>query len=576
MGVIFSIEVNGKEIQAQRGDTILEALHQNGIKVPTLCSMKNLSPSGACRICVVEVEGKSGLVPSCSHPVEEWMKIKTHSPKVIKARKTIVELLLSNHPDDCLYCERNGSCELQDLSAEMNIRERRITCKKLKHKIDQSSPSIVRDPSKCILCGRCVRMCDEVMQVSALELVGRGSKSMVTTALGKEINFSSCIFCGQCLMVCPTGALYEKSNLDEVQNALNNPNVTVVVQLAPSISVSVSEELGFKSGKDINGVLVSALRKIGFSHVFETGFGADVVAMEVAHELNIRMQQGEKLPLLTGCCPAWIKYMEQFHPELLSLVSTIKSPQQALGAIIKECWAKEVGIPSQQLFSVAIMPCTAKKFEAQREEMTHKGISDVDAVLTTRELVQLLHLYGIDVQSLEPQISDTPFSIRSSAGKLFATSGGLSEAVTRTLHFTLTGKEIRNIKIAQFRNVVGYKKFDIEVGKQTIKVGIANGMKGAVTMLREIAAGQCDMHMIEVMACEGGCLHGGGQPFVSDDKDKKTRAKAIYEIDESEAIWAPYKNPAVAEIYAKCLGEPGKESSSSILCTRFSERNVLL
>lgn len=573
--MVFNIEVNGKEIQARRGETILEALNQNGIKVPTLCSMKNFSPTGACRICVVEVEGKSGLVPSCSQPVEEWMKIKTHSPKVIKARKTIVELLLSNHPDDCLYCERNGNCELQELSAEMNIRERRITAKKLKHKIDQSSPSIVRDPSKCILCGRCVRTCDEVMQVSALELVGRGSRSMVTTALGKEINFSSCIFCGQCIMVCPTGALYEKSNLDEVQNALNNPAIKVVVQLAPSISVSLSEELGFKQGKDVNGIIVSALRKIGFSHVFETGFGADLVAMEVAHEVHTRIQQGSNLPLLTGCCSAWIKYMEQFQPELLKNISTVKSPQQALGAIIKECWAKDAGIPSQQIFSVAIMPCTAKKFEAQREEMTHKGISDVDAVLTTRELVKLFHLYGIDIQSLDAQIPDAPFSIRSSAGKLFATSGGIAEAVTRTLHFTLTGREIRNIKISQFRNVVGYKKFDIEIGKQTVKVGIANGMKGAVAMLQEIASGQCDVHLVEVMACEGGCLLGGGQPYVSEDRDKKVRAKVIYEIDELEAIWAPYKNPAVADIYAKCLGEPGDEKAHSILHTRFSERNVL-
>ena len=574
--MVFNIEVNGKEIQARRGETILEALNQNGIKVPTLCSMKNFSPTGACRICVVEVEGKNGLVPSCSHPVEEWMKIKTHSPKVIKARKTIVELLLSNHPDDCLYCERSGNCELQDLSVEMNIRERRITAKKLKHKIDQSSPSIVRDPSKCILCGRCVRTCEEVMQVSALELVGRGSRSMVTTALNKEINFSSCIFCGQCLMVCPTGALYEKTNLEEVQNALNNPNIKVVVQLAPSVSVSVSEELGFKQGKDINGILVAALRKIGFSHVFETGFGADVVAMEAAKELSIRMQQERNLPLITGCCAAWVKYMEQFHPDLLSLVSTVKSPQQALGAIIKECWAKEAGIPSQQLFSVAIMPCTAKKFEAQREEMTHKGISDVDAVLTTRELVKLFHLYGIDIQSLEPQVPDSPFSIRSSAGKLFATSGGIAEAVTRTLHFTLTGKEIRNIKISQFRNVVGYKKFDIEIDKQVVKIGIANGMKGAVSMLQDIASGHCDMHLIEVMACEGGCLQGGGQPFIADDKDKKVRAKVIYEIDESEAIWAPYKNPAVADIYMKCIGEVGDDKSRVMLHTRFSERNVLL
>ena len=574
--MVFNIEVNGKEIQARRGETILEALNQNGIKVPTLCNMKNFSPTGACRICVVEVEGKEGLIPSCSQPVEEWMKIKTHSPKVIKARKTIVELLLSNHPDDCLYCERNGSCELQDLSAEMNIRERRITAKKLKHKIDQSSPSIVRDPSKCILCGRCVRTCDEVMQVSALELIGRGNRSMVTTALSKEINFSSCIFCGQCILVCPTGALYEKSNLEEVQNALSNSNLKVVVQLAPSTSVSISEELGFKQGKDINGILVAALRKIGFSHVFETGFGADVVAMEVANELNERIEQGNNLPLLTGCCSAWVKYMEQFQPSLLTNLSTIKSPQQALGAIIKEYWAKDAGIPSNQLFSVAIMPCTAKKFEAQREEMTHKGISDVDAVLTTRELVKLLHLYGIDIQTLDPQKPDNPYSIRSSAGKLFATSGGLAEAVVRTHYFTSTGKEMQNNKISQFRNVVGYKKFDIAVGNKTIKVGIANGMKGAIAMLKEIVSGQCDAQLVEIMACEGGCIQGGGQPLMVDDKEKKMRAKAIYEIDESEAIWAPYKNPAVGEIYSKCLGKPGDEKSLSILSTRFSQRNVLL
>lgn len=574
--MVFNIEVNGKEIQARRGETILDALSQNGIKVPTLCNMKGFTPTGACRICVVEVEGKEGLVPSCSHPVEEWMKIKTHTPRVIRARKTIVELLLSNHPDDCLYCERNGSCELQDLAVEMNIRERRITGKKRRHKLDQSSPSIVRDTAKCILCARCVRVCDEVMQVSTLELMNRGSKSLVSTALNKDINFSSCIFCGQCIMVCPTGALHEKSNLGEVLNALNDPNMAVAVQVAPSASVSVSEELGFKQGRDISGVLVATLRKIGFRYVFETGFGADVASMEVASELQTRIESTEQLPLLSSCCPAWVKYLEQFQPALLPLLSKVKSPQQVMGAIIKEHWAQEAGVNSQKLFSVAIMPCTAKKFEAQREEMTHKGISDVDAVLTTRELLKLIKLYGIDVQNIDAQLPDNPFSIRSSAGKLFAASGGLAESVVRTFHYNMSGKDLKGFKVAQFRNVQGFKKFDILVGNKTIKVGIANGMRGAVTMLQEIATGNSDLQFVEVMACEGGCLQGGGQPLVADDRERKVKAKTIYDIDEMEIIRVPYKNPAVAEIYAKCLGAPGGERAKQLLYTRFTQRNVLL
>jgi len=414
------------------------------------------------------------------------------------------------------------------------------------------------------------------MQVSTLELMNRGSKSIVSTALNKDINFSSCIFCGQCIMVCPTGALHEKSNLDDVLNALNDPTQAVAVQLAPSVSVSVSEELGFKQGRDINGVLIATLRKIGFRYVFETSFGADIASMEVANELQTRMDDNDSIPLLSSCCAAWVKYLEQFHPILLPLLSKVKSPQQVLGAIIKEHWAQVAGLNSQKLFSVAIMPCTAKKFEAQREEMTHKGISDVDAVLTTRELLKLIKLYGIDLQNIDPQISDSPFSIRSSAGKLFATSGGLAESVVRTLHYNLTGKDLKNLKIAQFRNVQGFKKFDIMIGEKVVKVGIANGMRGAVTMLEEIASGSSDLQFVEVMACEGGCLQGGGQPRVSDEREKKLKLKTIYELDENEVIQLPYKNSAVVEIYAKCLGAPGDERAKQLLYTRFTPRKVLL
>ena len=386
----FDIDVNNRVIQVRRGETILSALNRNGINVPTLCSLKGLSPTGACRVCVVEVEGFENLVTSCSYPVKEGMKIRTHSPRVVKARKTLVELLLSNHPDDCLYCERNGYCELQDLSVELNIRERRISGRKSRHRLDLSSPSIMRDPAKCILCGRCVRTCDEIQSVSTLEFINRGSKTLVGTSMNRDLNFSSCIACGQCVMVCPTGALHEHSNLDEMQDALNNKTQKVVIQYGPSISVSLAEEFGIKAGKDINGLLVAALRKIGFDFIFDSTFAADLAIMETAAELQQRIETNENLPMISSCCPAWVKFVEQFYPDLLPLLSSTKSPQQLMGTIIKTYFASKQGLNPNEIFSVAVMPCLAKKFEAQRVEMTSKGLSDVDLVLSTRELARLI------------------------------------------------------------------------------------------------------------------------------------------------------------------------------------------
>jgi NADH-quinone oxidoreductase subunit G/NADP-reducing hydrogenase subunit HndD len=572
----FEVEVNKKIIQARKGDTILDTLNKNGIKVPTLCNLKGLSPTGACRICVVEVEGITNLVTSCSYPVREGMKIQTHSPRVVKARKTLVELLLSNHPDDCLYCERNGNCELQDLAVELNIRERRISGKKPRHRLDLSSPSVVRDPAKCILCGRCVRTCDEIQSVSTLEFLNRGSKTIIGTTMNRDLNFSSCIACGQCVMVCPTGALHEHSNLDEIQDALNNKSLKVVLQFGPAVTVSLAEEFGLKAGKDINGLLVAALRKIGFDFIFDTTFAADLTVMESVAELTKRYESNQNLPMISSCCPAWVKYAEQFYPELLPLLSTCKSPQQMMGSIIKNYFAQAKELTSNQIFSVSVMPCLAKKFEAQRPEMTSKGLSDVDLVLSTRELARLIRLYGIDIQAIDPQLADNPFGTRSSAGKLFASSGGTAEGIARTLHFNLTGKEMVSPKINDLRSVTGVKQVDVKVGKDTLKFIVANGLTDLKDLLEAIKSGEINAHYIEIMACKGGCVNGGGQPFGSNDKDVKQRAKAIYELDELETIKCAHKNPSLLKLYDDFLGKPNGEKSQRLLHVKYTKREVLL
>jgi iron-only hydrogenase group A len=572
----FNIEVNGKDIEVRKSETILTALLRNGIKVPTLCNMKDLSPTGACRICVVEVEGKDSLVTSCSHPVEESMKIKTHSPRVVKARKTLVELLLSNHPDDCLYCERNGCCELQDLAIDLNIRERRISGKKSRHKLDLSSPSIIRDPGKCILCGRCVRVCDELQSVSTLEFLNRGSKTLIGAAMARDLNFSSCINCGRCVMVCPTGALHEHSYMDEMIDSLNNPSLQVVVQYGPAVSVSLAEEFGLKAGKDINGVINGALRKIGVDNIFDTAFAADLAVMETVETIVQKLESNEGFPVLSSCCPAWIKYAEQFYPEVLPYISTCKSPQQMLGSIIKSHYAPDQGINPNSIYSVAIMPCLAKKFEAQREEMTHKAISDVDLVLTTRELARLIKIYGIDVHNIDVQTPDSPFGTRSSSGKLFGTTGGTTEAILRTLHFRMTGKELPSLKSQEIRSSSGIKEIAIKIGSKDFKVILVNGFGGIEKLMQGIINKTIDAHFIEIMACPGGCVNGGGQPFKSSEKEIKARIRTLYDIDDMDALKVSHKNPYVAELYEKYLEKPGSDKAKQQLHTCYTKRDVLL
>lgn len=574
--MLIEIDVNNKKIQAKKGETILETLNRNGIKVPTLCRMEGFSPTGACRMCVVEVEGKPSLIPSCSYLVEESMIIRTHSPRVIQSRKMLVELLLSNHPDDCLYCASNGKCELQDLAVELNVRERRISGEKIKAKLDQSSPGIVKDSAKCVLCGRCIRVCEEVIGVSTFDFYKRGNKTAITTSMNKDLNFSNCINCGQCIQVCPTGALSEKTNFDIVLQMLNNKDITVVAQYSPSISVSLSDELGLRQGKDVNGILNAVLKRIGFTKVFATAFAADLAICEQSAELADRIVNDENLPMISSCCPGWIKHMEQSHPDMIDLVSTTKSPQQIMGALVKSYFAQKEKIPTEKIFSVSIMPCTAKKFEAQREEMTHKGISDIDAVLTTRELLKLIKLFGVDVHSIDEEMPDSPFNTKSSAGKMVAVSGGLAESIVRTLNYKLTGKELSDLKITKLRGFKDLREYFIKIGKQQIGFAVVNGLKSANKLISEIRDGKSDIHFVEIMACPGGCVNGGGQPTCNDAKILKNRSKQIYDMDDKEAIRVAHKNSKVISLYDEFLGEVLSEKCIKQLHTNYTKREVLL
>ncbi|HOY30545.1 MAG TPA: NADH-dependent [FeFe] hydrogenase, group A6 [Bacteroidales bacterium] len=572
----LTIEINGKKYQAEKGETILTVLNRNGIKVPTLCHMKNFIPSGACRMCVVELEGSAKLVSSCSFPVSDGMKINTHSPRVLDARKTIVELLLSNHPDDCLYCVRNANCELQQLSKEYHVVDRRIHGIKNKHKMDHSSLSIIRDPAKCILCGRCVRVCEEVMGVSCIEYINRGSKTLIGTSMGKGLNTSSCVNCGQCIMVCPTGALSERNQTAEIQDVLHNKDKVAVVQYAPSISVSLAEEFGMKPGQDINGILNAALRKIGFTYVFDTTFGADLTIMEESAELIDRIVKGKTMPMFTSCCPAWVKYAEEFAPDYLDNLSSCKSPQQMTGAIIKSYFAQQAKLEPKDIFSVSIMPCTAKKFEAQRDTMGREGINDVDMVLTTRELIELIKLHGIDMHNIEPELTDSPLGVRSSAGKIFGATGGVMEAALRTAYKQLTGNELTNFKINAVRGLEGHKEARIKINDMEIGVAVVSGLANAGKLIEEIRNGRNDLHFIEVMTCPGGCIAGGGQRIGITEKVIEARMNALYEIDDKETLKVSHKNPEIVELYANFLGEPLQHKSHTLLHTKYFKREVLL
>jgi iron-only hydrogenase group A len=572
----YTIKINNQEVQVSKNELLLDVLNRNGLKIPTLCHIKDTLPTGACRMCVVENQQNGKLITACSYPVEPGMDILTHSARVVESRKTIVELLLSNHPDDCLYCVRNKNCELQDLSEELHVTDRRIRGGKNNWHLDLSSASIVRDPAKCILCGRCVSVCEEVMGVSCIDFVNRGSKTIIGTAFNKGLNISSCINCGQCIMVCPTGALSEKDHFAEIQEALANPEVTVVVQYAPSISISLAEEFNMEPGKDINGIMNAALRMMGFDYIFDTTFGADLTIMEETNELIGRITNGGKLPMITSCCPGWVKYAEEFAPDFLPNLSSCKSPQQMMGAVIKTRFAEQSGILPEKIYSVSIMPCTAKKFEAQREEMTRRGITDVDAVLTTREFAKFIRLYGVEIHKLAPESADSPLGARSTAGKLFGASGGVMEAAIRTAYFKLTGKEMVKFQVNEIRGLNGRKEAHLKIGDLNLGVAVVNGMANAEKLLNEIRNGRCDIHFIEVMACPSGCIGGGGQKIGASKEAIIARMQSLYLTDMNESLRVSHKNPEILELYREYLGEPGSETSHHLLHTHYTKRNEIL
>ncbi len=526
-------------------------------------------------MCVVEVEGKERLVTACSQPVEEWMKIKTHSPRVITARKTIVELLLSNHPDDCLYCDRNLKCELQRLSEELNIRERRIKGKKLKPRLDQSSPAIVREFSKCILCGRCIRVCEEVITSTSIDFINRGRQTHIGATMDRDLNFSSCIQCGQCILVCPTGALHEKHNITEVQEYLNKHEIVKAIQYSPVVPAGIAEELGIKYNRDFDRNLNAILRKIGFDRVFTTGTGTDVCISELTDQLSEKIEKQAGEPLFITACPAWVKFAEQFIPGIIPQLSTVKSPQQITGILIKTAIANQLAVTPEKIFSVSVSPCTAMKYEARRDGMMRKGISDVDSVMTIRELARLIRLNGIDVTNSDKEPADEPLSGRSSSAVLAEVSGGLTEGVIRMLHYRKLGKEIDKQIFKKLRGSGVFRESVIQVGEDELRVAVVDGL-GGLEKLKAAQASGAKFDLVEVMTCPGGCIHGAGLPFISSKEDLKNRAKLIYQADETEAINLPSKSPSLINLYEKLIRENKEISDKGIFYTHFEKRNVLL
>jgi len=573
---MFTIEANGRTLEAHENETILQVLKRAGIRVPTLCHMEGLLPSGTCRMCVVEVDGFPNLVPSCSHPAAPGMKIRTNTPVVVQTRKKIVELLLGSHPDDCLYCVRNGNCDLAHLARECGVKARAFHGRHSSREKDVSSPSIIRDPDKCILCGKCVRVCEEIQGVSAIDFVHRGSRAYIGTAFDKGLNVSSCINCGQCILVCPTAALSERKHTDEVMRALADPSKTVVVQHAPSVSVSIAEEFGYEPGTDFDGKMVAGLRRMGFDRVFDTSFSADLTIMEEGSELVQRVTQGGALPMFTSCSPGWIKYVEEFYPEMLPHLSTCKSPQQMMGALIKSLFAERANLDPKDIVSVSIMPCTAKKFECGRPEMGRDYVPDVDYVLTTRELAELFRLTGVDPAGLEPEQPDTPFGERSTAGKLFGASGGVMEAALRSAHFLITGEEMADCTIQDLRGMQGAKELRVKVGELELGAAVVSSLGQARKLMEEVKGGRKDLHFIEVMTCPGGCINGGGQPIGADKASIRARMQALYTIDADEPQRLSHKNGQVQRLYQEFLGEPLGHTSHELLHTHYQKREVLL
>jgi len=574
---VINLNINGKEIAVEKGTTILEAAKKLNIKIPTLCHLdlhdiKFVNQSSSCRVCVVEVDGKKNLQTACSTTVTEGMKIRTDSIRAIKARRTIVELLLSDHPQDCLICAKNHDCELQAMAAKLGIREVKYKGEMTKFPIDDSSFSIVRDMNKCILCKRCETMCNNVQTVHALTEIGRGFDTVIGTAFNEPIHNTQCTFCGQCLAVCPTGALTEVNNVSKVWKAINSKKV-VVVQTAPSIRVALGEEFGMEPGEVVTGKMVTALRRLGFDKVFDTNFAADLTIMEEATELIHRLENGGKLPILTSCCPGWVKFFEHQFTDLLDIPSTCKSPHEMFGALAKSYLAEKMGVKPEHMIVVSIMPCVAKKYEAARPELGHGGNVDVDIVITTRELALMIREAGIDFSNLDDEEFDNPLGESTGASVIFGATGGVIEAALRTAYELMTGNELKDVEFSSLRGLKGIKEAKINIEGRELNIAVSHGLGNARYILEKIKSGEANYDAIEIMACPGGCIGGGGQPYHHGDLSiLAKRAAGIYKEDRSKEKRKSHENPMIKKIYEEYLGEPYGEKAHELLHTTYTKR----
>lgn len=573
---MITLEINDRAVEVESDATILEAAVTAGVKIPTLCHLKGLFPSGACRLCIVEVEGRSGLIPSCSFPVQDGMKVFTRTPKVLNARKTIVELLLASHPFECLTCNRSMECELQDLAAEFSLNDITYRGKTRHHYSDFSSPSIIRNPEKCILCGRCVRVCEEIQDVSAIDFTNRGFDTMVLPPFEWDLSETECINCGQCILACPTGALHEASAVEGVVDALLDSNKYLVAQVAPAIRVSLGEFYGLAPGENVTGRIAGALRRIGFKKVFDTDFTADLTIMEEGTELVERLEAGEKLPMFTSCCPGWVKFAEHNFPDMLDNISTCKSPQAMMGSLVKNYLAEKEEIKPEDIFVVSVMPCTAKKFEATRPELTKNGVADVDAVLTTREFSRLIDRFGIEFSSVEDSVDEGEFDMilgtTSGSGDIFAASGGVMESALRSAYKLITGDDLEEIEFHAVRGFEGLKEATVTIAGKDVSVAVVNTLLQARKLVENIRSGVASYDFVEIMACPGGCVGGGGQMYGHDNERIKKRITSIYQIDRERKIRRSYMNEQVNELYATYLEKPGSHRSHELLHTAYTSR----
>ena len=574
---MINLTIDEQKVTVPEGTTILDAAKQAGIDIPTLCFLKEINEVGDCRMCIVEVEGRKGFATSCIQTVEEGMVVHTHTQNVLEARHVILDLIISNHAKDCLTCTRSGNCELQTLATKFNVLNVEFPGEMTKHKIDDLSPSIVRDFNKCILCRRCVAACKNVQQIGAIDVINRGFESCISTVGDCSLNNVNCTFCGQCIEACPTGALHEKETINDVWAKLKDPDTYVVVQTAPAVRVALGEEFQMPIGTNVKGKMVTALKRLGFDKVFDTNTGADFTIMEEANEFVERFKKNDNLPMMTSCCPAWVKYIESYEPDLLPHLSSCKSPHQMFGALIKSYYAKKMKINPEKIYTVSVMPCIAKKFERQRPEMQVDGLYDVDNVITTRELSRMIKQANIEFEKLEDSEFDAPMGEATGAGAIFGTTGGVMEAALRTAQDTLTGKNLEKIEFKQVRGGKGIKKASIEIAGKQIKVVAASGLENARIILDEIKSGKADYQFVEIMACPGGCIMGGGQPIKSskiraDIDVRKLRADSIYSIDEKSTIRKSHENPILKKIYEEYLEKPGSYRAEKLLHTNYRER----